>query len=258
MASVVAQRTDPAPKATRAGGLPFDPGKQESPRGNLLLARLPEAQFKRLRACLQPVWLVGGDKLAACGHDEAMAVFPVRAVLSLYTTHSDGTTVSFSSVGREGFLGFDLLSPSASRTPATVVLGGLAYLLPAQRLRDEFGRQDEFARQLLAHANTLVAQAAVLCACNRRHALEQQLARWLLVMLDRLPGNELVVTQEMIGSLLGVRREGVTEAARRLQDSGLIEYRRGHIFVLERAGLAERACECYGAIRAQFDQLFAT
>jgi CRP-like cAMP-binding protein len=183
-------------------------------------------------------------------------VFPVRAVLCLQAPHSDGCAVSFASVGREGCLGFDLLSAS-SCSQATAAIGGLAYLLPAPELRAEFERHGELAKQMIAHGNVLVAHAAILCACNRRHVLEQQLARWLLVMLDRSPGNELVATQEMIAGLLGVRREGVTEAARRLQDCGLIEYRRGRIFVRERAALAARACECYRAIRAQLEQLYA-
>jgi len=254
IAAQLPSRTDHLP-VREPTPLPFDPGGQDNPRGNRILAQLPSAEFKRLQPHLQPVWLLGGEKLRSFG-DEPMAAFPVRAVLCLQAPHSDGCAVSYASVGREGCVGFDLLSPSTTRTQATAALGGLAYLLPAQELRAEFERNGEFARQLIAHGNALLAQAAVLCACNRRHALEQQLARWLLVMLDRLPGNELIVTQEMIASLLGVRREGVTEAAGRLQAAGVIEYRRGHIYVLRRAELAGRACECYGTIRAQLGALF--
>jgi CRP-like cAMP-binding protein len=251
----VAHRQRPAsrPDACPAS-LPFDPALQDSPRGNRILASLSSEEFNRLRPHLAPVRLLSGEKLRLAG-DEPTAVFPVRAVLCLQAPHSDGCAVSFASVGREGCLGFDLLSAS-SWSQATAAIGGLAYLLPAPELRAEFERHGELAKQMIAHGNVLVAQAAILCACNRRHVLEQQLARWLLVMLDRSPGNELVATQEMIAGLLGVRREGVTEGARRLQYCGLIEYRRGRIFVRERAALAARACECYRAIRAQLERLF--
>ena len=257
MADVAQLRRREPYQAAAPSSLPFDAKEQDTPRGNRSLARLTAPEFKRLQAHLQPVWLLGGEKLDL-GGDEPVAVFPVRAVLCLQSPHSDGCAVAYASVGREGCVGFHLLSSPSPRMHATAALGGLAYLLPAQHLRAEVGQHGEFARQVVAHGASLLGQAAVLCACNRRHALESQLARWLLVMLDRLPGNELIVTQEMIATLLGVRREGVTEAARRLQGDGLIEYRRGHIFVLDRAALAERACECYVAIRAQLDGLYAT
>ena len=206
----VAQLRSPESSATALSrSLPRDSREHDSPRGNRILSRVSAGEFKRLQAHLQPAWLRGGEKLHLDG-DEPMAVFPVRAVLSLQSPHSDGCAVSYASVGREGCVGFPLLSSPAVRTQTTAALGGLAYLLPAQQLRAEFEQQGEFARQVIAHGASLLAQAAVLCACNRRHALEAQLARWLLVMLDGVPGNELIVTQEMIATLLGVRREGVT------------------------------------------------
>jgi CRP-like cAMP-binding protein len=166
--------------------------------------------------------------------------------------------VEFASVGREGFFGFSLLGEhGGSPIQATAAVAGLAYALPREQLLAEYERNGTFAKLLIEHGTALLAQSALLCGCHRRHSLEQQLARWLLLSFDRLRGTELVVTQEMIASLLGVRREGITEAAGKLQRDGLIEYRRGHVFLLKRDALAARACECYRAIRWQIDRSFA-
>jgi CRP-like cAMP-binding protein len=235
--------------------LPFNPMDACAPRGNQLLARLPPPDFKRLQRHLQPVWLLGGEKLHD-GGGELFAAFPVQSVLSLQSAHADGCAVSYASVGREGCFGFQLLHGSTPTTQAVAAIGGLTYLLPAEQLREEYERQGVLAALLVAQAHALLAQSGILCACNRRHSLEQQLACWLLLTHDRVQGNELIVTQEMIASLLGVRREGVTEAARKLQRLGMIEYRRGHIFILKRDCLAARSCECYFGIRAQLGRSF--
>ena len=235
--------------------LPSDPAQLCTPRGNRLLDALPPADLKRLQKHLQPAWLLGGEKLHD-GGGETFAAFPVQSVLSLQSPHADGCSVSFASIGREGCFGFQLLGDRLPPMHAVAAIGGLTYLLPVEQLREEFERQGAFATLLVRQGQVLLAQAGILCGCHRRHALRQQLASWLLLTLDRVQGNEIVVTQEMIASLLGVRREGVTEAARELHKLGLIEYRRGHIRILERDCLAARACECYAAIRAQLQRNF--
>ena len=235
--------------------LPFDSSELCAPRGNRILARLPPNDFKRLQKHLQPAWLLGGDKLHD-GGGEMFAAFPVQSVLSLQSPHADGCSVSFASIGHEGCFGFQLLGHKAPAMQAVAAIGGLTYLLPVEQLREEFERQGAFAALLVEQGQQLLAQAGILCGCHRRHALEQQLASWLLLTLARMRGNELIVTQEMISSLLGVRREGITEAARKLQKLGLIEYRRGHIYILQPGCLAARACECYPAIRQQLQRGF--
>ena len=241
--------------AVAPGPLPHEANELCAPLGNRVLARLPPQEFKRVQKHLQPLWLLGGENIDLVG-EEPVAIFPVQAILSLRTRHADGCAVEFASVGREGFFGFALLGANPSPVVAIAATAGLVYALPAEQLRDEFERQETFARLMMEQGIALVAQAATLCGCHRRHALEQQVARWLLTSFDRLRGNELIVTQEMIASLLGVRREGVTEAAGKLQRDGIIEYRRGHVFLLKRDALAARACECYGAIRAQLEHGF--
>ena len=233
--------------------LPIDAGAERAPLGNCLLSRLPSSEFMRLRGHLQPAWLLAGETVPLEGHG---LLFPVQAILSLQTVLSDGYTVAFASIGREGCLGRSTAPGSHKEARRCVVhAGGLAYRLPAELVADFAGGPGQLQSLLVAHERALLGQAAILCGCYRRHTLEQQLARWLLLTLDRLPGTEILVTQEMIAGVLGVRREGVTEAARRLQRDGLIHYRRGHVFVLDRDALAGRACECYAAIRAEFARL---
>jgi CRP-like cAMP-binding protein len=237
---------DGAADITRSPSARTDPSYLA--RGNLLLDRLPAREFNRLQPLLQPLFLSSGHALGLDGA-AAAAIFPVQAILSLRTRHTDGCAVEFANVGREGCFGFALLSNLPSPGQAITCSAGLAFALPAQHLIAEFERKGEFAQLMLDQGASLLAQAALLCGCHRRHALERQLARWLLTNFDRLQDNELIVTQEMIASLLGVRREGITEAACHFQREGLIEYRRGHIRLLRRDELAARACECYGTIR---------
>jgi hypothetical protein len=244
----------PAPEPGRA--LAFDPADQCAPLGNRLLARLSPAAFKQLRSQLQPTWLLGGE-LVEIGSGNTGALFPVQAIVSVQTVLADGCAVEFAGIGREGYLGTATGAGSLKCARRCLVhAGGLAYRMPTEAMHAAIAKQGEFAALLSDFDTALLGQAAILCGCYRRHSLEQQLARWLLLTLERLPGNEIVVTQEMIANLLGVRREGVTEAAGRLQRAGIIEYRRGHVFVLQRDALEERACECAAAIRAEIGRIY--
>jgi CRP-like cAMP-binding protein len=251
MSTVARQQRVEAVADSTAEPLPFDETELCAPLGNHLLASLPPGEFRRLRRHLQPLRLRGGETLA----DVHAAIFPVQAIVSLRTRHADGCAVEFASIGREGCFGFDFKHGDERLSAhAMASAPGLAFTLASEPLSEEEERGSTLSHLLLRQAHVVLAQAAILCACHRRHSLEQQLARWLLTSFDRLQGNELVVTQEMIAGLLGVRREGVTEAARRLQKDGLIEYRRGHVFLVRRDGLAARACECYPAIRRQLER----
>jgi len=201
-------RIDTAASVPTGLPLPFDASERCALRGNRILARLPPNDFKRLQKHLQPAWLLGGEKLHD-GGGEFFAAFPVQSVLSLQSPHSDGVSVSFASIGHEGCFGFQLLGHKPPPMQAVAAIGGLTYLLPVEHMREEYERQGAFAALLVEQGQVLLAQAGILSGCHRRHALEQQLASWLLVTLDRMQGNELIVTQEMISSLLGVRREGL-------------------------------------------------
>jgi CRP-like cAMP-binding protein len=235
---------------------PFESASGLATAGNRLLAAIPRAQFKRLRPALEPVTLLVGDVLRESAMPATHAIFPAHAIVSLQHVTDCGASVEYASVGNEGLVGFGLALGGDEKLSRWVVqAGGLAWRLRADALAAEFERGDALFRLVLQYAQALVTQVALTAACNRRHSLEQQLCRWFLLALDRLPGNELVITQELIASILGVRREGVTEAAGRLQRAGIIEYRRGHITVLRRDGLDARACECYRVMRAELDRL---
>jgi CRP-like cAMP-binding protein len=235
---------------------PFAAGAGLPPEGNRVLAALPRAQFKRLRSELEPVSLLVGDVLCESGVPATHAIFPAHSIVSLQHVTEGGASVEYASVGNEGMVGFGLALGGEEKLSRWVVqAGGLAWRLRADVLAAEFERGEALFRLVLQYTQALVSQVALTAACNRRHTLEQQLCRWFLLALDRLPGDELVITQELIASILGVRREGVTEAAGRLQRAGIIESRRGHITVLRRDGLGARACECYPAMRAEIDRL---
>ena len=240
---------------TRAA-TPFESAAGPSPAGNRVLAAIPRTQFKRIRAELEPVSLLVGDVLRESGVPATHAIFPAHSIVSLQHVTEGGASVEYASVGNEGMVGFGLALGGEEKLSRWVVqAGGLAWRMRAEALAAEFERGEALFRLVLQYAQALVSQVALTAACNRRHALEQQLCRWFLLALDRLPGDELVITQELIASILGVRREGVTEAAGRLQRAGIIEYRRGHITVLRRDGLGARACECYSVMRAELDRL---
>lgn len=230
---------------------------------NRLLAALPGADFERLFPDLELVWMPRGQVLHEPGDRLRHVYFPTTAIVSLIYSMQDGGTAEVATVGSEGMIGVALFMGGESMPGRAVVLGaGHACRLRAPVFSREIqrcgGRRGgALNRQLLRYSQALLTQMAQTAVCNRRHSVAQQLCRWLLLMLDRSPSNELAMTQELIAGMLGVRREGITEAAGDLQAAGLIRYARGHIAVLDRAGLEERACECYEAIRKECDRLFA-
>jgi CRP-like cAMP-binding protein len=235
---------------------PEPPDPTGSPRGNRLLAALPAADYARLRPELEPVRLLVGDVVCEPGAVMSHALFPATAIVSLQYVMENGASAEIAGVGLEGLVGVPMFTGGESSPSRSVVqTGGVAWRLRQDVLLDEFNRGGALMRVLLRYTQALIAQMSLTAACNRRHALEQQLCRWLLLTLDRLDGNELIMTQELIASMLGVRREGVTEAAGRLQRAGIISYRRGHITVLSRAALESRVCECYGQVRGEFERL---
>ncbi len=226
------------------------------PSRNRLLAALPPADLERLRPHLDLVRLLVGDVVCESGAQMSHALFPATAIVSLQYVLENGASAEIAGVGNEGMVGVPLFM-GGDTTPARSIVqtGGIGYRLRASLLLEEFNRHGALMKLLLRYTQALITQTAMTAACTRRHSLEQQLCRWLLATLDRMPGNELIMTQELIASMLGVRREGVTEAAGRLQRAGLINYRRGHITVLRRDGLTERACECYEGMRRELDRI---
>ena len=227
-----------------------------SPLRNRLLAALPPEDYERLVPDLELVSMLVGDVICESGAQMSHAFFPTSSIVSLQYVMENGSSAEIAGVGSEGLVGVSLFMGGETALSRSIVqTGGHGYRLRKAVLLDEFNRGESMMRLLLRYTQALIAQMSLTAACNRRHSLEQQLCRWLLLTLDRMPGNELIMTQELIASMLGVRREGVTEAAGRLQDAGIINYRRGHITVLERAGLDSRVCECYGVVKKEFDRL---
>jgi len=226
------------------------------PRRNRLLGALPPADLERLLPHLDLARLLVGDVVCESGALMSHALFPTTAIVSLQYVMENGASAEIAGVGNEGMVGVPLFM-GGDTTPARSIVqtGGIGFRLRASVLVEEFNRHGALMKLLLRYTQALITQTAMTAACNRRHSLEQQLCRWLLTTLDRMPGNELIMTQELIASMLGVRREGVTEAAGRLQRAGLINYRRGHITVLRRDGLTERACECYEGMRRELDRV---
>jgi len=182
--------------------------------------------------------------------------FPTTSIVSMHYVMEDGASAEIASVGNEGMLGISLIM-GGNTTPsrAFVRTAGFGYKLKAQYLTSEFDRGGAIQRLLLRYTQSLITQTSQTAACNRHHTVEQQLCRCLLSTLDRLPSNDLALTQELVASMLGVRREGVTEAAGKLQQAGIIRNRRGHITVLDRSGLEDHACECYEVVKREFDRL---
>ncbi|MCE9665485.1 Crp/Fnr family transcriptional regulator [Halomonas sp. M5N1S17] len=231
---------------------------QQDPRQNHLLAALPKDEYQRLAPHLKRVELTLGDSLAESGKVMRHVYFPVDCIVSLLCVMDDGDSTEIAVVGSEGIVGIALFMGGES-TPSRAIVqsAGSAYRLDGQLLKDEFDRASTFQYLLLRYTQALITQMAQTAVCNRHHSLDQQLCRWLLLSLDRLPVNELVMTQELIANMLGVRREGVTEAAGKLQRAGLISYRRGHISILDRPGLEARVCECYTVVRKEYDRLLS-
>ncbi|HLP98612.1 MAG TPA: Crp/Fnr family transcriptional regulator [Sideroxyarcus sp.] len=227
-----------------------------NPNQNRLLAALTPAESARLTPHLELVPMPLGEAYCESGGRFQHVYFPTTAIVSLHYMTENGASAEIAGVGNEGVLGTSLfMGGSAPSSRASVRSAGFGYKLKAQILMNEFNRCGSFQRLLLRYTQALMAKTAQIAVCNRHHSIEQQLCRWLLLTLDRAASNELVLTQELAANMLGVRREGITEVAGRLQKAGYIQYRRGHVTVLNRAGLEKCACECYGVIKAEFDRL---
>jgi CRP-like cAMP-binding protein len=229
-----------------------------SPNQNHLLAALPPAEFERLAPHLELVPMLLGETIYEPGGQLQHVHFPTTAIVSLLYVMESGSSAEIAGVGNEGVLGISLFM-GGDTTPSSAVVqtAGYGYRLEANLLKEEFSRGGLMQRLLLRYTQALLTQMCQTAACNRHHSIEQQLCRWLLATLDRLPSNELIITQELVASALGVRREGITEAAGNLQRAGLIRYRRGHISVLERSGLEVGACECYAVVRKELGRLLS-
>jgi CRP-like cAMP-binding protein len=229
-----------------------------SPNQNHLLAALPTAEFERLAPHLELVPMLLGEILYEPGGQMRLAYFPTTAIASLHYVMASGASAESAGVGNEGVVGVSLFM-GGDTTPSSAVVqtAGHGYRLESSLLKQEFNRAGFMRRLLLRYTQALMTQMFQTAACNRHHSIEQQLCRWLLLTLDRLSSNELIMTQELVASMLGVRREGVTEAAGELQHAGCIRYRRGHITVLERSGLETRACECYAVVRKELSRLLS-
>ncbi len=227
-----------------------------TPLSNHLIAAVPDADRRRIAPFLESVWLPLGMAVYESGREMASVYFPTTAIVSLLYELEDGSSAEISVVGKEGIVGIALfMGGDTVPNRAVVQSAGHAYRLRGPLLKQEFDRTEAVHTILLRYTMALLTQMAQTAVCNRHHTVDQQLCRWLLLSLDRLPSNQLSMTQELIANMLGVRREGVTAAAGKLQDAGLISYKRGLITVLDRPGLEERVCECYEVVRREFERL---
>ncbi len=221
-----------------------------------MLSVLPEDVYQRIVAQLEPFPLTLGEVLYESGGQLEWVYFPTTAIVSLLYVMENGSSAEIAVVGKEGIVGIALFMGGDTMPNRAVVQSeGNAYRLPGHILRQEFDRSGPLQHLLLRYTLALLTQMAQTAVCNRHHTVDQQLCRWLLLSLDRLPSNELSMTQELIANMLGVRREGVTEAAGKLQQAGLIHYSRGKITVIDRPGLEARVCECYEVVRTEFRRL---
>ena len=225
---------------------------------NQLLAALPAADFAAIAEHLEGVPMPLGHMLYEPGTQLRHAYFPTTSIVSLHYVTETGASAETAGVGNEGVVGVSLFM-GGDTTPSSAVVqtAGHAYRLDRHVLLQEFNRAGALQRLLLRYTQALMTQMAQSAVCNRYHSVEQQLCRWLLLTMDRVPARELVMTQELVASMLGVRRESVTEAAGNLQTAGYIRYRRGHIAVLDRKGLEARSCECYGVVRKELSRLLS-
>ena len=225
---------------------------------NHLLAAFPTAEYERLAPDLELVPMKLGEVLCESGGRMQHVYFPTTCIISLLYVLEDGASAEIAVVGNEGILGISLFM-GGDTTPSRAVVrsAGHAYRLRAHLLQQEFSRAGPVLRLLLRYTQALITQMTQTAVCNRHHSVEQQLCRALLLSLDRLSGSSLTMTQELIANMLGVRREGVTEAAGNLQRAGLIRYSRGHIDVLDRPGLEKAVCECYRVVKVEFDRLLS-
>jgi CRP-like cAMP-binding protein len=240
---------EPAPRDRKVRGA-------ADPRDNRLLSVLPETEFERWRPQLELVAMPLGKALYESGGKLSHVYFPTTAIVSLLYVMEDGASAEIAVVGKEGVVGVSLFMGGESTTSRAVVQSaGHGFRLRSTLMMQEFNRAGPVMHLLLRYTQALITQMAQTAVCNRHHSLDQQLCRWLLLSLDRLDSNDLVMTQELIANMIGVRREGVTEAAGNLQRDGLIRYRRGHISVLDRVALERRTCECYEVVRKEYQRL---
>jgi CRP-like cAMP-binding protein len=226
------------------------------PHQNHLLDALLNADYDRLSSNLELVELPLGEVLYESGEKLKYVYFPTTSIISLLYVMEDGSSAEIAVVGNEGILGISIFM-GGETTPSRAVVqsAGHGYRMKAHLLKNEFNQAGPLQRLLLRYTQALITQMAQTAVCNRHHSVEQQLCRWLLLSIDRLSGNELNMTQELIANMLGVRREGVTEAAGKLHRAGLINYTRGRIVVIDRTGLEKRVCECYQVVKTEFDRL---
>jgi CRP-like cAMP-binding protein len=223
---------------------------------NRILGALSAADWAKLEGSLQPVTLALGTVVYESGVQLGYVYFPTTAIVSLLYVMADGASAEIAVVGNDGVVGIALFMGGES-TPSRAVVqsAGEAYRMRSEVVKQEFIRGGDLQHLLLRYTQALITQMAQTAVCNRHHSIDQQLCRWLLMSLDRLEGDDLSMTQELIANMLGVRREGVTEAAGKLQVAGLIRYSRGHITVLDRAGIERRCCECYSVVKREADRL---
>ncbi|MEO8525626.1 MAG: Crp/Fnr family transcriptional regulator [Caldimonas sp.] len=225
------------------------------PMKNHLLAALPDGEWLRWRSQLEAVEMPLGEVLYEAGGTLSHVYFPTTSIVSLLYVMENGSSAEIAVVGNEGIVGISLFMGGESTTSRAVVQSaGQGLRMKSQAIKKEF-KQGPVLHLLLRYTQALITQMAQTAVCNRHHTLDQQLCRWLLLSMDRLQGNELVMTQELIANMLGVRREGVTEGALKLQKAELIRYSRGHITVLDRVGLEKRSCECYAVVKNEYDRL---
>jgi CRP-like cAMP-binding protein len=232
------------------------PVSSGAPTANRLLAALPGEVYGRIRPALDPVAFALGDVVYDAGERMEHIYFPMTAVVSLIYTMEDGATAEMGLVGNEGVVGIALfMGGETTPNQAVVQVAGAVLRMRAQALLKEFRRGGPLQQALLRYTQALITQISQTAVCNRLHPVEKRLCRWLLLIRDRVPSDQLLMTQEFIAHMLGVRREGVTAAAHHLQAAGLIRYVRGHITILDRAGLEAAACECYGGVKTELDRL---
>ena len=226
------------------------------PKQNHLLAALPDEDYARLLPDLEPISMPLGWSVYESGAPLRYAYFPTTSIVSLLYVMENGASAEIAIAGNEGLVGICLfMGGDTTTTRAVVQSAGEGFRLRASVVKREFALGGVLQRLALRYMQALITQTAQTAVCNRHHSVDQQLCRWLLLSIDRLPGNELMMTQELIANMLGVRREGVTAAAGNLQSAGLIHYSRGRITILDRKKLEARACECYGVVKKEFDRL---
>jgi CRP-like cAMP-binding protein len=231
-------------------------GELVHPRENRLLAALPEEDLRRWTEHLEPIDMPLADVLYESGETLNYVYFPTTAIVSLLYVMEDGSSAEIAVAGREAIIGISLFMGGES-TPSRAVVqsAGKAFRMKAEYLKLQFNKHGPVLHLLLRYTQALITQMSQTAVCNRHHSIDQQLCRWLLLSLDRLQGDELVMTQELISNMLGVRREGVTEAALKLQTAGVIRYSRGRITVVDRPALEKLSCECYGVVKREYDRL---